>query len=366
MTSAVATYLATGTSSATTGTTLDFGNFTSAADGVIVVLLQAFGGTTGTFTGCTIGGVAATQQLSSNSSGRRWAIFYLQKTAGTYDISCTLSAAIGSSAAITAGVYNVTGSSGTPLDAGHTGATGTVTSIAQNVNTTSGDCAIYGLALANTATWSAAGSDYNAATNFLRFQYAHKNGTAAQTPHTETATFTNNGNSIDILGVSFQIPTSQSDTLALAQLVLTSFGVTESISSSEALALAQELLTSFAVTESFSLAEPLALAQSLFTSFGVTEAITSGDTLGLAQMILTSFGLAESMTLSEALNLAQSILTSAAVKEYIDIAKTPVPVPSGRQLPAQLEGPLVKRSLDQVRVAQSSLFQTRLKKPSLS
>jgi hypothetical protein len=171
-------------------TTYNFGNFTAASGGLMIVVFVAQGNQSRTVSSVSIGGTNGTIHNSNASLNRKYAIASRVVSSGANNVSVTLSGNNGTTPKAAVGVWLLTGySSATPVATG-ADTHGTGSSINTiSLNTSAGGVAVFGSFNGNNEaiTWSSATERYDANLSNSNVSFADLSPTAAETPHSQTA-----------------------------------------------------------------------------------------------------------------------------------------------------------------------------------
>lgn len=167
-----------GGSSAADATSYNFGDFTAATDGLLIVALAAFGVSNNdrTIATVSVGGSAATLATDNSAVPSVTGIAYRAVAAGAHNVTLTFS---GSMARCTAAVYLLTGyGSPTPADTDRNYLSSSGTSFAITLDFPSGGGIAVYVGKTNGSTtnmsWSSAATDYENNPESGRDEYAHK------------------------------------------------------------------------------------------------------------------------------------------------------------------------------------------------
>jgi hypothetical protein len=193
-------------SSTSDSSSYNFGNFTSAEAGVFVVMFTSRGGQSRTISSITVGGESSTLIGASTSTDNNVVCGHLVKSAGTHNVTVTLSGSRGPNPGSALSVWLLTGyTSATPIDSALTGKS-SASSGSVSINTQGGGIGIYALLVDTnnsiTISWSGASSQF-LFTGQRKHDHAYIFPTAAQSGYTETASWSGSFNR-NLIGVSFR------------------------------------------------------------------------------------------------------------------------------------------------------------------
>ncbi len=182
-----------------TGSTVDFGNFSVPSDGLLVVAISGRSNNSGTVSSALIGGTAGTIHVTLNS-GERGAIASRAVAAGLVNVTIGLSTTQGGTApALSVFVYLITGLLSTTPTATASNNPGTNgTSITNTIDVPSGGATIFAarsLSSSTAPTWSSAiQQDQQVVSGAAAMRSALKlNPGAAIVSHTETHSWSGSG-----------------------------------------------------------------------------------------------------------------------------------------------------------------------------
>lgn len=187
-------------------TTYNFGSFTAPVGGLMIACFVAGGADSRTVSSCSIGGSAATLDESGSSSQEKVAVASRSVSAGSHNVTVTLSGANGTNGAAAVGIFL--------LVAPATGYTASQSSSAADsaqrtvsFNIPASGYAVYGAMRAfnsDDAAWSSADERYDATHGNIRATFASKFSAVAIAPHSETVTFTSSGSRSRSVGAAYQ------------------------------------------------------------------------------------------------------------------------------------------------------------------
>jgi hypothetical protein len=175
---------------ATDQTTYNFGNFTAASAGLMIVATLLQGNAARTVSSVSIGGVNGTIHNSNASLNRKYALASRVVAAGAQAVSVTLSGNNGTTPNASCAVWLLTNyASATPTATGSDshGSGSSINTVAINIS--AGGKAVFGSWNGNTnsITWSSATERLDTNVNTQNHSYADYSAVAAESPHTETA-----------------------------------------------------------------------------------------------------------------------------------------------------------------------------------
>lgn len=275
----------------------DAGNFTTVADGIVVI---AVGGSASVLNSSindiTIGGTSVGANFVTTGTGPNWAaIGWMFLAAGTYDVHVKWSANTGNTPHLCVSAYQLTGSAASGTNSA-TNSQGAGTSLAVTVSIPIGGGAIYawGGAAASALSWSAATQD--AQSNTTRGATAHY--TASTGSHTETSSWTGTASAL-VAVVAFKSSTQTEFDLGTGAFAITGLTLALPVTRKPfVLGAGSYTTTGFAMTfhHGFGLGTGVFLVNSAFKAGNLLFQITPlfppkpGPTFGPKQRLLNGRG----------------------------------------------------------------------------
>lgn len=186
--------------------TYNFGNFTFPEDCLAIVAFTSIADNSRVVTAVNIGGVAATLHAIAPSSRNKGAIASLVVAAGTYAVQVVLGGSGGSFSSHSVGVWALTNyRSATPVGALANNATSNVLTSSLAFNWPRDGVAVYSSMINSndvTVAWSSASADGGQVSERSTSHAAKRNTALAETPHTETITYTPSNQNV-LVGASW-------------------------------------------------------------------------------------------------------------------------------------------------------------------